>query len=148
MATAARDTNDEAQIRGLFDNWLTALRAKDVKGRTACYAAGVVVFDVINPLQHVGLDELRGRLEEWFSTFKGPVDCEIRDLNIAASNDVAFCHSLNRFSGSTTGGGAIDMWVRFTVCLRKIDGHWMVTHEHASVPFDVETGKASVDLVP
>jgi ketosteroid isomerase-like protein len=40
------------------------------------------------------------------------------------------------------------MWVRFTVCLRKIDGHWMVTHEHASVPFDVETGRASVDLAP
>ena len=148
MATAARDTSDEGQICGLFDGWLTALRAKDVNGRTAGYAADVVVFDVINPMQHVGLDGLRQRLEKWFSTFTSPIDCEMRDLSIAAGNDVAWCHFLNRFSGSTRAGGALDMWVRFTVCLRKIDGHWMVTHEHASVPFDVETGRASVDLAP
>jgi len=147
MATASRNA-DEAQIRGLIDHWLVALRAKDVTERTSGYTADVVVFDVINPLQHVGLDGLRRRLETWFSTFQGPVDCEIRDLNIATSGDVAFVHSLNRFSGSTRDEGALHMWVRFTVGLRKIDGHWMVTHEHASVPFDVETGKASVDLAP
>src|SRR5450759_3411078 len=84
MATAARDTSDEGQIRGLFDGWLTALRAKDVNGRTAGYAADVVVFDVINPMQHVGLDGLRKRLEKWFSTFTSPIDCEMRDLSIAA----------------------------------------------------------------
>lgn len=116
--------------------------------RTAGYAADVVVFDVINPMQHVGLDGLRKRLEKWFSTFTSPIDCEMRDLSIAAGNDVAWCHFLNRFSESTRAGGALDMWVRFTVCLRKIDGHWMVTHEHASVPFDVETGRASVHLAP
>jgi hypothetical protein len=29
------------------------------------------------------------------------------------------------------------MWWRTTICFRKIDGKWMVTHEHNSVPFDV-----------
>ena len=41
-----------------------------------------------------------------------------------------------------------DVWVRATVCFRKIDGHWKVTHEHMSVPYDMETSKASVDLKP
>jgi hypothetical protein len=40
------------------------------------------------------------------------------------------------------------MWWRATVCYRKIDGKWMITHEHASVPFNVESGKASLDLTP
>jgi ketosteroid isomerase-like protein len=40
------------------------------------------------------------------------------------------------------------MWVRATLCLRRIDGKWMIAHEHQSVPFDVETGKASLDLKP
>jgi ketosteroid isomerase-like protein len=40
------------------------------------------------------------------------------------------------------------MWWRTTVCFRKLDGKWMVTHEHNSVPFDVESGKASLDLKP
>ena len=30
----------------------------------------------------------------------------------------------------------------------KIDGAWVVTHEHVSVPFDMETGKAACDLEP
>jgi hypothetical protein len=29
-----------------------------------------------------------------------------------------------------------------------MDENWMVTHEHNSVPFDAETGKASLDLKP
>jgi hypothetical protein len=32
--------------------------------------------------------------------------------------------------------------------LRKIDEKRMVTHEHNSVPFDVESGKASLDFKP
>ena len=51
---------------------------------------------------------------------------------------MAFSHSLNRVSATTTDGEKLDMWWRATVCYRKIDGKWMVTHEHASVPFDVE----------
>jgi len=38
--------------------------------------------------------------------------------------------------------------VRATVCYRKIDGKWMIVHEHFSVPFDMETLKASLDLKP
>jgi len=34
------------------------------------------------------------------------------------------------------------------VCYRKLDGTWLVTHEQSSVPFDVESGKASLDLTP
>jgi ketosteroid isomerase-like protein len=37
---------------------------------------------------------------------------------------------------------------RATVCYRKIYGSWMVTHEHNSVPFDPQTGKASLNLEP
>lgn len=61
---------------------------------------------------------------------------------------MAFCHFLYRVTGTLAAGGDVDMWVRATVCYRKIDGTWMVTHEHNSVPFDVESGKASLDLKP
>jgi len=86
--------------------------------------------------------------EEWFSSFEGPIGYEIRDLNITADNDVAFSHGLSHVSATTAGGGKLDMWWRMTICFRKIDGKWMVTHEHNSVPFDTETGKASLDLKP
>jgi len=31
---------------------------------------------------------------------------------------------------------------------RKIDGTWLVAHEHSSVPFDPESGMAALDLEP
>jgi ketosteroid isomerase-like protein len=40
------------------------------------------------------------------------------------------------------------MWWRATICYRKVDGAWRVTHEHASAPFNVASGRASLDLEP
>ena len=138
----------ETEIGALLDEWVDALQAKDVARRTAAYAPDVALFDVVNPLRHSGLAALQARLASWFSTFAGPIGCEIRELDITADESIAFCHSLNRFHGTINDGGTLDMWVRFTVCLRKSDGRWLVTHEHASVPFDPATGTASLDVSP
>jgi uncharacterized protein (TIGR02246 family) len=132
----------ELEIRSLIEAWTEALRAKDVAGRTAHYADDVLIFDVVNPVQRSGLDALRQRLAQWFASFDGPVDCEVRHLQITASQHVAFCYSLQRFRGSLANGGMLDMLVRYTTCLRKTGDGWTVTHEHASVPFDPATGLA------
>jgi ketosteroid isomerase-like protein len=43
----------------------------------------------------------------------------------------------------------IDVWVRATTCFRKIDGEWIIVHEHASVPLYMEgSNRASIDLTP
>jgi ketosteroid isomerase-like protein len=138
----------EAEIRALIDNRVSAVRAKEVETATVSLAPDVLLFDVINPLQYMGSDAVRKRLAEWFSSFQGPIDYEIRDLTIAASDGVAFSHGLNHVVATTIGGGKLDMWWRATVCYRRIDGKWMITHEHASVPFEVKTGRASLGLEP
>ncbi|HWN97852.1 MAG TPA: nuclear transport factor 2 family protein [Blastocatellia bacterium] len=148
MASADSKAIDEAQISKLIDDQANAVRAKDVNGSISNYSADIVSFDVVDPLQKLGLDACRKRAKEWFSSFQGPIDYQISERNITTGDDVAFCHSLNRVRGTKTDGGSIEMWWRATVCYRKIDGRWMVTHEHSSVPFDVRTGKASLDLKP
>jgi ketosteroid isomerase-like protein len=40
------------------------------------------------------------------------------------------------------------MWWRETACYRKLEDEWLITHQHSSVPFDVGSGKASLDLRP
>jgi hypothetical protein len=30
----------------------------------------------------------------------------------------------------------------------KTQGKWFITHQHSSVPFDAESGKASLDVTP
>ena len=61
---------------------------------------------------------------------------------------MAFSHGLSHVSATKPGGGQLDMWWRTTICFRKIADQWTVTHEHNSVPFKVESGKASLDLTP
>lgn len=85
----------------------------------------------------------------WFATWQGPIGYEIRDLSVTAGDDVAFGASLNRISGTRTSGDKADVWARATVGFRKIDGTWMITHEHFSVPFYMDGSyKAAVDLKP
>jgi ketosteroid isomerase-like protein len=148
VATETRDETAEAQIRRLLDDHAEALRTKDITGSLAHYAPGVLSFDVVDPLRYHGIDAVRLRLETWVSSFRGPIEYEMRDLRITTGDEVAFCHSLNHVSATTMDGTPLDMWWRVTVGLRRIDGKWLVTHEHASVPFDVVTGQASLGLQP
>jgi uncharacterized protein (TIGR02246 family) len=135
------------QIRGLVDDWARALRAKDVDGVMAHYTADSVTFDLAPPLISTGADA-KG-LQAWFSTWRGPLGYEIRDLNITAGDDVAFCHGLNRLSGTKTDGEKADVWFRLTLCLRRIGGEWRIAHQHESVPFYMDGSfRAAVDLTP
>ncbi len=148
MAVEKSKTNNEAQIKKLIEDRPKAVRTRDSNRLMSNHAANVLLFDVVNPLQYFGSDTVKERAEEWFSLYQGPIDYKIRDLNITAGDSVAFCHYLYRASGTMLDGAKIDMWVRTTVCYRKIRGTWIVVHEHESVPFDPETGKASLDIKP
>jgi len=35
------------------------------------------------------------------------------------------------------------MWVRATLCCRRSDGQWLITHDHESVPYDPTSGQGS-----
>jgi ketosteroid isomerase-like protein len=149
MGTRTDRSSNEAEIRQLVDSRVRALHAKDVNAAMSPYAPDLLLFDLAPPLQYRGAAVNRKGLEEWFLTFRGPVGYEIRNLSITGGDDVAFCHSLNRISGARTDGTETDVWVRATVCLRKIDGNWTITHEHVSVPFEMRPPfKASLDLKP
>jgi ketosteroid isomerase-like protein len=148
MPTADRRATNEAEIHAVFEVRVNAVRVKDIEKLMSGYAPNVLSFDVVDPLQYAGLDEIRSRMEEWFSSFEGPINLENLNLTIAADEDVAFCHSLSHVNAATTGGGRLEMWWRETVCFRRINNKWMITHQHSSVPFDVESGKASLDLKP
>jgi uncharacterized protein (TIGR02246 family) len=145
---AISKASDERQIRALMDNLANAIRVKDVNAVMAYYASDVLTFDLLSPLQYEGADAIRERVSAWFSSFQGSIGFEIRNLNVTTGDDVAFCHSLNGSSGTSTDGVKIDMWWRATNCFRKVDGKWLVVHGHSSEPFDVKSGKALLDLKP
>jgi uncharacterized protein (TIGR02246 family) len=141
-------TGEEAEIRQLIDGFQRAIRAKDLGGVLSVYAPDIVSFDLVPPMQHVGIAAYRRPWEETFASFEGPIGYEVSDLHITATDEVAFSHSLNRMRGTTKDGQRISMWVRWTACFRRLDGRWLVTHEQVSVPIDMESGRALLDLEP
>lgn len=149
MNTKTTAATAEAEIRELVGRWLEAVRAKDVNEVMSHYAADILTFDILPPLEYKGIDAYRKNWEWWLPTFRGPVGYEIRDLGITASDGIAFSHSLNHISGARTNGEETDVWVRVTACYRKVNGKWVITHEHVSVPFYMDgSGRAAVDLKP
>jgi len=141
-------TVNEAQIHHSIEERVIATRNKDINAAALHYANDVLIFDVVGPLQHKGLDAMKQRLAEWFATFQGTIGFELKDIIIIADNNVAFSRSLNHVSGALKNGGTLNMWWRETLGWQKLDGQWLVINAHDSVPFDVSTGKGSTDLKP
>lgn len=148
MTVEANRTNDEAAIREVVAGFVRAIRAKDMNGVMSVFAPDVVSFDLGPPLQHGGGEPFRTQWQALFESYQGAIDYEVRDLNITAGDGVAFSHSLNRVSGTMKSGQKSDRWLRWTACYRKTNGTWLIVHEQVSVPTDVRSGKAMLDLRP
>lgn len=61
----------------------------------------------------------------------GPGSFDVTDLQITASETVAYCHGILRI---------LDSSGRLTIGLRKEGGQWRIAHEHHSYPFELESG--------
>jgi uncharacterized protein (TIGR02246 family) len=148
MAVGGGPGTGEADIRARIDKLQEAIRAHDLETVMSLYAPEVVSFDFEPPLQHIGAEAKRRNWVAVFETYRRPLGYEVHDLRIAAGDDVAFAHSLNRITGTLKGGATTDMWVRATTGFRKVHGDWLITHDQVSVPVDFETGTALRDLEP
>ncbi|MCU1643547.1 MAG: hypothetical protein JWN03_3822 [Nocardia sp.] len=140
--------SDSVEIRRQIDRVIEGLRTKDLEVLRQLYTTDVVSFDVEPPLQHVGI---AAKLENWAKVFLffETVTYEVRDLTLTLGNDVAFGYALARLSGTSKNGTpATGMWVRVTYGLHKLDGTWLIAHDQVSVPLDIATGNAVVDLQP
>jgi ketosteroid isomerase-like protein len=138
----------QSEVRALLDSRSEAMRLKDIDRLMALYSPDIVYFDLVPPLQYVGSAALRDRFSHWFEGWEGPIGMEIHDVKISASGDVAAASMLLRASGTRKNGHEVGYWVRTTnSCQRSNDG-WLITHEHVSLPVDIASGRAVMDLVP
>jgi ketosteroid isomerase-like protein len=138
----------EALIRQRVEDWAEAIQAGDLDAVMSFYAPNVVSFDIGPPLRYVGVENKRRAWQQAFAAYAGPMVYQVRDLTVATDGDLAFVHSLNHVSGTLARGHTADLWLRWAACLRRIGGVWLVVHDHASVPVDLEHGHALVNLNP
>jgi uncharacterized protein (TIGR02246 family) len=139
---------NETAVRAHLAKWLEASRAMDIDAIMACYVPGAVSYDCHSAFQFRDLVSHRKHLEACFPHMVGPITLEMHELSVAADDNIAFCHATMRCGCTGTSGQEHWSWLRSTVCMKKIDGRWLVAHDHCSAPFDPMTSQAMLDAGP
>lgn len=143
-------TQDEAAIRALLDRYAAAIRDRDAAATVACLAEDVVAYEFAPPLAQRGADARSERaIQRWFDTWAGPIDFEVRGLDVRCAGDLAYAFALRRLLGKRADGSQTDMWFRATAGLERRNGAWTIAHVHNSVPFAMDgSGAALLSLQP
>ena len=132
------------------DRFIAAVKAKDLDAIMKVYVPDqtLFVFDVEPPRQYVGAAAYRKDWQAFLDSFNGPITFELTDLDIATDDNLAYSHSIQRVAGTDKQGKKLDLTVRVTDVYKKINGNWLVIHEHVSVPVDLDTGKPDLTSKP
>lgn len=138
----------EDELRDLVEERVHAVRQRDSATLAARPVQDVIAFDVLPPLNSQGSQAMADRVQQWFDAYDGPIDYTVRDLRVSAAGDLGFCSFLYHVGGALKTGDQVSMWVRATLCCRRIDRRWRIVHDHESVPFDPATGQALLSLEP
>jgi uncharacterized protein (TIGR02246 family) len=127
--------NDEAAIRALITRWADAVHAGNLDAVLADHDPDIVMFDVPPPYDGLrGIDAYRDSWPPFFEWQRQGASFEIVELDVTAGDDVAFAHALLRCGKPEEFEANPDNRLRLTIGLRKVNGRWVVTHEHHSFP--------------
>jgi ketosteroid isomerase-like protein len=143
--------SDENELREMLASYQGAMQRRDPSGVVAHLASGIVAFTLAPPLRQDSAEVIDpARIKAWFAGFESDFTWEMTALEITVGGDVAFAHSVNHLSATPAGTPHhFDLWFRATYGLRKVDGAWLIAHDHSSTPFYMDgTMRAAVDLTP
>ncbi|HSR07022.1 MAG TPA: winged helix-turn-helix domain-containing protein [Bryobacteraceae bacterium] len=123
---------DEAEIQVFEERLMGALRAKDLALIIAAYASdeSLLVFDAISPRQSVVAGAYGRKRNYPLATFPGPIEPEWNYWGFSMEGSLGYAHGPLKI---TTAGKAT-LTVLITHVLRKINGSWLIVHEHVSIP--------------
>jgi uncharacterized protein (TIGR02246 family) len=136
-------SGDEAQIRALIERWAAAVHAGDLDAVLADHAGDIVMFDVPPPYEGVrGLDAYCATWPPFFR-WQQRASFDIEELEVVAGDTVAFAYALLRCGTPEDFAANPAQRLRLTVGLRRVDGRWVVTHEHHSFPHGMDGADAT-----
>jgi ketosteroid isomerase-like protein len=143
---AMTGTNGEAEINSSVQRFEAAVNAKDINGIMAYYSPdeSLLIFDTITPRQYVGAAAFRKNWEALLAAYPGAVHAEVSDWKAETEGNLAYGHGIFRTTGLDKDGKPLNFTTRVTDVYRKVDGKWLVVHEHVSWPVDLGTGKADL----
>ena len=92
------------------------------------------MFDVPPPFKSVGLEAYRKTWDLFFSWSSEPVRFDIQQMDVTAGDDGAFAVATMSCAGPGSDCRPESLDFRLAMGLKKIDGRWMIAHEHPSIP--------------
>jgi uncharacterized protein (TIGR02246 family) len=123
----------EDGVRVVDQAWAAAAKAGNVEAIVALYAPDATFYPVGGMDEVKGAAAIRKYYDQWLSQIT------ITDAAIAATydtvGDLSLGHGTATLSYSPKGGGSpLVVTVRVTAVARRINGKWLYTVDHASVP--------------
>lgn len=145
-AFAAAD--DKAEIVALNQRLVEAFNKKDLAAAMAYYVndESAVFFEDAVPFQMAGTSALRKLLQEFIKS-ASQIHMGMKDIAVVVGGDLAAAHYILSVTWTDKNGTHSENG-RYTQVLKKVDGKWLIWHEHFSVPYDPATGKAVLDAKP
>jgi uncharacterized protein (TIGR02246 family) len=142
--------NDVADINASVQRLVAAVNAKDINAIMAYYTPdeNLLVFDAVPPRQYVGATAFRKDWENFLTAYPKDVHAEAIDWKTESEGNLAFGHGIFRTVGPGKDGKPLDLTVRITDVYKKINGKWLVVHEHVSFAVDLDTGKPDLNSKP
>jgi uncharacterized protein (TIGR02246 family) len=125
---------NESAVRDLLERWAAAVRAKNMPEVLANHAPDFVMFDVPPPFESRGLPAYEDTWKLFYSNQPDPIAFDIKRLEVIAGDDVAFAFAHMQCIEPTERAQRTPLDFRLSVGLRKVEGRWLIVHEHHSVP--------------
>ena len=123
---------NETAVRDLLERWAAAVRAKKMSDILANHSPEFLMFDVPPPFESRGLAAYEDTWRLFYSS-QQPVAFDIKWLEVVAGDDVAFAFAHMQCVEPTERVQRTPLDFRLTVGLRKVEGRWIIMHEHHSV---------------
>ncbi|HEX4580997.1 MAG TPA: SgcJ/EcaC family oxidoreductase [Acidobacteriaceae bacterium] len=127
-------SEEETAIRNIVEDWASAVRERNLPAVLRHHSPDILMFDVPPPFQSKGIEAYRKTWDLFFSCAPDPAVFDIKEMQVIAGRDVAFVTAAMRCTEREAGGEDVELDFRLTIGLHKVDGKWLIVHEHHSVP--------------
>ena len=139
------------KVQDILENYKTAIHEKDVEKFISMYAPEMHIYDCWGNWESKGISSWKENVVDWFNGLSEDdvlLKVDFNDIAVEENLNLAFIHCAVTFAAHQVESGEKlrQMTNRFTFGLKKVNESWVITHEHSSLPINMETGMGIFNL--
>jgi ketosteroid isomerase-like protein len=128
--------SEEDEVRTLIAKMSDLANQRDVDGLMNLYEAEAISF--LFGGEPATLDKNRSYCVKGYTALRGKFSYEFVPFKVVASAEIAYVFGEERIMGSSDSG-PFTSTINSTYCLKKLGGHWRITHQHLSMQNQEQT---------